>query len=239
MTYCVLCGNVIQYQAGWFRFFVNPQDPVLCRECEQKFQLITGEVCDICGRPFVDLPAGYKSGTMCFDCVRWKEDIRYSGVLDKNRSIYSYNQWMKEVMSRFKFRGDAALASIFTEPIRTCFRTCFSSSSLLVPIPLSMDRLYERGFNQAQLLAQAIGGTCAEPLVRVHSEKQSKKSRMERLQAKEVFRLLNQHVVIDQNIVLIDDIYTTGTTIRQAAKLLKEAGAKSVSSLTLCRGIYS
>ncbi|MGN7175963.1 ComF family protein [Paenibacillus sp. FSL R5-0490] len=105
----------------------------------------------------------------------------------------------------------------------------------LVPIPLSPERLYERGFNQSAALILEAGFTPAELLQRIHSEKQSKKSRLERIHHHQVFEPLNINIE-NKVILLIDDIYTTGSTLYHAAKVLKTGGAASVLSLTLARG---
>ncbi|WP_319805544.1 ComF family protein [Cytobacillus firmus] len=105
----------------------------------------------------------------------------------------------------------------------------------LVPIPLSPERLYERGFNQSAALIHESGYTAIELLQRVHSEKQSKKSRQERIHHNQVFKPLNADIE-NKVILLIDDIYTTGSTLYHAAKVLKASGAASVSSFTLARG---
>lgn len=70
--------------------------------------------------------------------------------------------------------------------------------------------------------------------MRTHSEKQSKKSRYERIHAQQVFQVCSEEVQ-GKRILLLDDIYTTGSTLRQAAKVLKSAGAIEVKSLTLAR----
>jgi len=111
------------------------------------------------------------------------------------------------------------------------------SYDLLVPIPLSDERLYERGFNQAESLALEAGAEPINLLKRVHSEKQSKKSRNERIRLPQVFQLSETAPPFqNKQILLIDDVYTTGSTLRQAAIILRQAGAKSVQSLTLARG---
>ncbi|WP_367379308.1 ComF family protein [Rossellomorea aquimaris] len=110
-----------------------------------------------------------------------------------------------------------------------------SEFDLVTPIPLSNERLYERGFNQSTALLEEAEVRPSCLLTRIHSEKQSKKTRRERLQQEQVFQL-GVGDVKGKRVLLFDDIYTTGTTLRQAAKLLKEAGAREVSSLTLARG---
>nr|WP_276532455.1 phosphoribosyltransferase family protein [Cytobacillus horneckiae] len=106
----------------------------------------------------------------------------------------------------------------------------------LVPIPLSPERKYERGFNQSEALINALGRQPLSILTRIHSEKQSKKSRNERISLPQVFQLTDSAAIQDKCLVIIDDIYTTGSTLRHAAKLLKESGAKEVTSLTIARG---
>jgi competence protein ComFC len=136
-------------------------------------------------------------------------------------------------MATFKYRGDYVLAIIFTEKIKEFLRKI--QPDLIVPIPLSKERLYERGFNQAEALLNESGLTQTIPLTRIHSEKQSKKSRSERIHIPQVFEVDRQIEILGKNILLIDDIYTTGSTLRHAAKLLKESGAERVQSLTLAR----
>ncbi|WP_234898348.1 ComF family protein [Bacillus altitudinis] len=74
-----------------------------------------------------------------------------------------------------------------------------------------------------------------EPLIKVHQSKQSKKRKNERLHQQNLFQLRQSNPIVLKDVVLIDDIYTTGATVYHAAKILKGAGAKSVSSFTLIR----
>nr|WP_312028287.1 phosphoribosyltransferase family protein [Bacillus sp. HMF5848] len=164
---------------------------------------------------------------------------------------------MKEAMALFKFRGDYAVIYAFQEKLQQFYKQHYNKQDLLiVPIPLSNERLHERGFNQAEAIASLLPKLnllesiaqllplkhffFQQPfrieniLTRTHHEKQSKKSRTDRIHAKNVFSTNTQK--INKPILLIDDIYTTGSTLRHAAKVLKEAGATSVSALTLIRG---
>lgn len=106
---------------------------------------------------------------------------------------------------------------------------------MLIPIPLSKERLKERGFNQSVILASLIGEPILQPLVKIHQTKQSKKKKNERLDQKGMFQIKQTDAIVQRDVILIDDIYTTGATIYDAARILKEAGAKSVSSFTLIR----
>lgn len=230
---CLICHEIIQPKMGWKAIFSEEKELVICPACKGKFELIEGEKCGVCSRPFQFLDERFRHGDMCHDCKRWEEDDDWKSYLDSNHSIYLYNDFFKEVMATFKYRGDYVLAIIFAEKIKDFHRKI--QPDLIVPIPLSNERLYERGFNQAEAVLIESGLTPAMPLTRIHSEKQSKKSRSERIHIPQVFQVVQQIEIIGKNILLMDDIYTTGSTLRHAAKLLKESGAKRVQSLTLAR----
>lgn len=288
-TVCVICHEIITPRLGWNAFFEKQKDETVCCNCLKQFQRITGETCAICHRPFSSLEPQYRHDDICHDCYRWEQDPEWGGTLQQNKSLYVYNDFLKEVIARFKFRGDYLLATAFAQQIREMLAPerdrqgsgklqkksvnkmveramgkshrklnnelievttqsdgqtdkplqtddSLSSKQLFIPIPLSDERLYERGFNQAEALLVKAGLSPTFVLQRIHTEKQSKKSRTERIHIQQVFKLTDPYLVKDKMIVLMDDIYTTGSTLRHAAKLLKEAGASSVHSFTIARG---
>jgi len=96
-----------------------------------------------------------------------------------------------------------------------------------------MERLQERGFNQAEVLAAFLPIENRSLLTRIHSEKQSKMTRSERISTKNPFEIVGH---INKKVILVDDIYTTGRTLRHAATLLKEHGCPQVYAYTLIRG---
>lgn len=234
--HCLLCDDVVSALPSWFSFFVEQDKRFVCTYCEQKFSHITGDICADCGRVFQCLADEYREGEYCHDCLRWRQDPYFRHVYVKNRSVYVYNDWMKEVLARFKFRGDAALVQLFTSLFANTFQQHFPHCDCIVPIPLSLSRQYERGFNQAELLAACLSiPVMKTSFMRSDAEKQSKKTRAERLQRSRPFYFAAEESFHGKDIVLIDDVYTTGITVRQAAQCFYERGAKSVSSLTLCR----
>jgi competence protein ComFC len=232
---CLFCHNELASNITWRAIILGEKSKRICELCEQKLEKIDGELCTICGRPLKNLSSDYVKGDLCVDCVRWQQDGRWKDTLTKNRSVYLYNDFMKDILTLFKFRGDVAIAEAFRENFRKCFQQHYNQQFVIVPIPLSPERLYERGFNQAAVLAQFLDLPIHDLLSRTRHEKQSKKTRKERIQSEKVFFLKENTVVPRQSILLIDDIYTTGSTLRQAAKVLLQAGASSVSSLTLIR----
>ncbi|WP_044749206.1 ComF family protein [Bacillus alveayuensis] len=233
--YCLICHAPYNPAISWCHILTLKHPDILCEKCRRSLFVINGDICEICGRPFEHLDPSYRQGSLCTDCIRWQENHDWKDVLTKNRSVYLYNEFMKEVVSLWKFRGDYAIVQAFQEEFSRAFSQHFNDTFLIVPIPLSAERLYERGFNQAKALAELLHLPIHDILIRHHHEKQSKKSRRERLQTENMFQLAEPISLANRRVVLIDDIYTTGTTLRHAAKLLREAGAKEICSFTLAR----
>lgn len=237
MNYCVICHQPIVSPTTWVSLFTEPILEKICRTCKTKIIPIQGDICSICGRPLKELPTEYIQNQTCLDCIRWEQNPKYSGLLKQNRSLYRYNDAMKDIMAMFKFRGDYALIEAFQPAFQRLFQTYYNNDNppIIIPIPLSPERLYERAFNQAVALASILNLRYYEIMTRSHSEKQSKKSREDRLNSITVFNLRKDSIPTNKHILLIDDIYTTGTTLRQAAHTLKEMNPKSISSFTICR----
>ncbi|WP_404459618.1 ComF family protein [Sutcliffiella horikoshii] len=236
MKNCLFCHGDVSSSFGWGAFLGLQKHNPVCDGCESAFQKITGELCKICGREWAMVAQENRRGDLCSDCFRWEEDPTTAGLLQQNRSVYHYNDHMKEVLARYKFRGDAVLAQVFRKVFRRTYKMTWSKGQpILVPIPLSADRKYERGFNQSLLLAELLPREPEELLSKTNSEKQSKKARKERIAQENTFFVPDSESVKGKSILLIDDIYTTGTTVRMAAKVLKDAGAKEISSYTLVR----
>jgi len=120
----------------------------------------------------------------------------------------------------------------------------FGTNPLLVPVPLHPSRLRERDYNQAALLARRLAIASAMPLeesalarVRHTGSQVRTHSRVERLDnMKGAFSVAHPETVADRDIVLVDDVCTTGATLEDCARALKEAGARSVSAIVLARG---
>ncbi|WP_353048309.1 MULTISPECIES: phosphoribosyltransferase family protein [unclassified Exiguobacterium] len=105
----------------------------------------------------------------------------------------------------------------------------------IVPIPLSRERLSERRFNQAEGIARMMRGKVTLCLARSDGPAQSRKARRERLSRANPYEVITS--VEGKTILLVDDVYTTGTTLHQAALRLHEAGAKEISAVTLFRSV--
>jgi competence protein ComFC len=148
--------------------------------------------------------------------------------------MYKYDDMMRWYFGQYKFNGGYHLRSIFQEVFSVFIRQ--HAADMYVPIPVSQRTAQTRGFNQvaglldfeAELDILACAGT--EKAV------QSMKTRGERLHSMQPFVLKAGGISVqNQTICLIDDVYTTGTTLRHAAQCFYEAGAKRVCSVTLAR----
>jgi competence protein ComFC len=231
---CLYCGELITPVVSWGSLLTRRVEEWLCGRCEEQLELIEGDCCVRCSRPFEGLAEEFRKGDFCYDCVRWEQDPEWSGILERNISLYKYNDFLKEFISRFKFRGDYVLAKVFKNGLNKAVKEI--KYDLLVPIPLSEERLNERGFNQSEGLIFEIGFIPTFVLKRTHSEKQSKKSRGERIHLEDIFKIIEGVDVVGKSIVLVDDIYTTGSTLMHAGNILKQQGALAVSAITVARG---
>lgn len=211
----------------WDNFLFPPKPSKICDNCKRQMTLLNGNRCNRCSR--------VTEAKLCDDCLRWERYYDGVDVLECNYSVYTYSSFMQDIIAKWKYRGDYELGTVFEESYTTYFQKAFASikNAVIIPIPLSMERLQERCFNQAEMLASFLSLKKMNILSRTHGEKQSKKSRNERIYSENPFILQEK---LNNPVILVDDIYTTGTTLRHAAKLLKDAGCPEVYSYTLIRG---
>ncbi|GAC90635.1 competence protein FC [Anoxybacillus flavithermus NBRC 109594] len=219
---CLICHDEWVPAMSFALLLTLRQADVCCPRCRARFIRLHGNRCERCSR--------LSDQAICEDCIGWE---KRKTVLKQNVSVYMYNDWMKEVINRFKFRGDYALIEAFRHDVRRVFDEHFSSDVFLVPIPLSSSRLAERRFNQAEAIASLLSLPMIFALQRIDDEKQSKKTRRERFVGLK-FCLTGEDVA-GKRIVIVDDLYTTGATVHEAAKLLYDAGAREIYSFTLVR----
>ncbi|MCR8645047.1 hypothetical protein NV379_20540 [Paenibacillus sp. N1-5-1-14] len=161
------------------------------------------------------------------------------------------------MLARYKYRGDEQLCDLFAEML--CYSYALTQQTdptprrtqeILTYVPLSSARLVERGFNQAEQMAQSLGAKLRLPVVPLllrnrHTEKQSLKSRNERLlDLQHVFaidlvgreQLTSLPITTAPRIYIIDDVYTTGSTLAECASIIQESVPfASVYGLTWAR----
>ncbi|KRL04845.1 ComF family protein [Liquorilactobacillus oeni] len=144
---------------------------------------------------------------------------------------------MKEYFERFKFSGDYYLRLVFQKELEAKLKENYHKGWLFVPIPVSKEVFEKRGFNQVEGLFENICLSKMLSVKKISKKQQSLLKRRERMQAAQPFELTTgfEKEIKGKNILLLDDIYTTGRTLYHAQALLKKAGAKKVHSVTLAR----
>ncbi|SDW53126.1 competence protein ComFC [Marinococcus luteus] len=224
--YCLSCQERLQTSWTYNNLFTWRAGR-LCDTCTVQLPVISGPACPECSAPgHVDV---------CSDCLSWRQRAE-TGRWMKNVSLFRYDDWMQAWTTRWKFRGDAVMAAAFDHDLRRAYRKHFPGF-VPVPVPLTPARMKERRFNQAEVLAASLKVPYALALERPDGEsgKQSKQTKRERLQTVRGFTAPASDMIFGRNILIIDDIYTTGATVREAAQVLEAAGAASTASLTLIR----
>ena len=212
--------------------------PFFCRQCWEMIRPLRGPSCPRCHRPFASPSATTYSPTHeCHDC-RTREP-HYSRVW----APYAYCSPLQDAIALFKYRGKVALAdalgALLTKalPDRLDF-------DVLMPTPLHPNRLRQREFNQSLLLADRIGPAIGLPisyrnLIRiVDTDPQISLPRAARLQnLRKAFAVRAPQEVAGARILLVDDVFTTGTTASECARVLLKPGAKRVAVLALARSV--
>nr|WP_240542794.1 phosphoribosyltransferase family protein [Exiguobacterium qingdaonense] len=190
----------------------------VCSSCETRLTPL-GTGCPRCGQP-------NETGETCPDCIRWLA----LGLDLTVRCLYAYDEAGVEWLHRFKFSGDVVIASSVAQALRRLR----SSGVTYVPVPLGEARLRERRFNQAEVLARSIGMT-KNYLGKLDVSSQRELGKEERRHRTNPFTVPTS--VKCGKIILVDDVYTTGTTLHQAAFSLRQAGATEVSAICLFRAL--
>ncbi|GED67569.1 amidophosphoribosyltransferase [Brevibacillus reuszeri] len=259
---CVSCGGHISSLAKeavvrkWARKLSNQaRYPVvyrliagisLCAECLEVLPVIGDLICQRCGR---EQGKDMSFDNLCHDCKIVQEE-----TLVSNRSLLHYNDWGKNLLGLYKYRGDERLAVFYGGLLAVTFFRYHDPSSFvcITTVPLHNKRLYERGFNQVDLLvaelSRAIGVPVRTLLQRTKetaklSKQGGRTARQDSM--REAFawvgdkELSTLHNSCHQpyKILLVDDIFTTGSTLRSCASVLRaHLGALcEIYSLTIYR----
>jgi len=188
-------------------------------------------LCPRCGKP-------QSSGILCSSCVSWQAEI------DGIRSPFRFDGVMRQAIHQLKYRNLRTLAAPLARLLNDYLITSPVPGEVLVPVPLHRKRLRERGYNQSSLLARELGKLTSLPVVddclirQRHAPPQTKTSTVDERQSNvaDAFACGDQRLR-DKQVLLIDDVSTSGATLDACAVALKAAGATSVWGLVLAREI--
>lgn len=222
---CASCGTVLSHES------------VFCESCKDTFRLVEEPFCSICGLPF---KSSEGSNHPCPSC--WNESVWF----DRARAVFIYEGAIRRAIHRFKYHANLFQARILGGLLADVVEDLSGSSSwdFIVPVPLHETKLKQRGFNQALLLSRYVAKRVGIPLdvdtlrrTRV-TRPQVELSGSERMKnVRNAFEVNSPEVCNNKQILLLDDVFTTGATMRECARVLKKAGASRVDAVTLARSV--
>lgn len=205
----------------------------VCQSCRKKLRFVTDPYCMKCGKPLQDPAQEY-----CTDCAK------RTHFFEQGRSLLVYDDSVRYSIYRFKYGGRKEYAAVYAQltlPVMQSFVRMISPD-MLIPVPLHRKREARRGYNQAQLYARRLGKLLSIPCrddlaIRVKNTKPQKEldaaGRQNNL--KKAFKITGNDVKL-KTILLIDDIYTTGSTMDALSQELLAAGAAKVYFITIACG---
>lgn len=208
---------------------------ILCRRCFDSIEPYEEPVCEHCG---ASLPWEAFEGAVTRRCGDCGEDRYY---LDQVRSYGDYGGALRIAHHAFKFEGMES----FQEDIAGKMKglgtdSLWRDAGALVPVPQSPERERERGYNPAALLARRISGETHCPYLPVLKKirstlPQMSLTREERLRNPKNAYQVAAGVALPEKVILVDDVFTTGSTLEECARVLKKAGAVWVGALVFGR----
>lgn len=212
---------------------VMPKGTMLHPECEEKLDFIREPVCKKCGRPFSSEEEEY-----CADCLTGDRGW------DEGRSVFPYHGVMGNALRLVKKEGTEEFVRFFGKQMKKSQSAFISrlEPECIVPVPLHKSKQRRRGFNQAELLADALGAETGIPvrrLLKKHSKTKDQKSlskTQRRQNVKDAFCINPEQLGerIPHSVLLVDDVSTTGSTLTACARVLKARGVARVGYLSVC-----
>jgi len=217
---CVICGKTGR--------------KMICDDCLRKVVYLKPPICRICGKP----RDKYFVGDLCEDCKRGGVPFAVA------RSVALYDGVLKDAIHKFKFEGKKTLSVVLGGLLASYLEhgdIPIDKINVIIPLPLSSKREKQRGYNQSGLLAGEVSGHYPLKVDGSSLKKikdvvpQFELSRKERLT--NVKGAFSSAPLTGMNVLLVDDIYTTGATVCEASGALKASGAGNVYVLTLARAV--
>ncbi len=215
---CVVCG-----QQDGQRF--------LCQKCAEELPVISDKSCQSCG--------GENDTILdsCQECMAMPKRNWDQGV-----SFYRYEGSICDLIKNYKYHADISLVKLFSVDVDS--KIDVDDIDLITFIPLHPLKKLLRGYNQSELLAQQLANKlnlpCRKFLRRVKwTRQQAKLDKQHRAKnMKNSFQLITKNFkqLQHKHILLIDDVFTTGATFNEAAKILRKADVRSITILSIARG---
>lgn len=221
-----MCGNI-----------VLPRGQLACPSCEERQPPIGEPVCLHCGKPVAGSQTAY-----CSDCAG-KESAFVRGF-----ALWNYDAVMKWSIGQFKYHGRREYRDYYVEKLLAVFGERLRRLELeaVIPVPVHPNRYRQRGYNQAELLAEGVAEGLGVPVIRDLLLRKRDTAPQKELNPGERRHNLSTAFQINvksrewkhyrRRVLLVDDIYTTGSTAEACAETLRQAGIGEIYVLCLCIG---
>lgn len=225
---CNACGELLEQHA-----------PLpFCPPCMAGIRLIDPPLCPRCGTPF---PATETVDHLCGECLITARPYAVA------RSVGRYEGTLLAAIHRFKYRGRTGIGELLGQMMADFVDRVWDMSvfEAILPVPLHKRRLRERGFNQAVILARGLERRFGIPLEFTWLTRDrftppqvglDKVQRSENVRG--AFRVVDPERIAGRRLLLVDDVYTTGSTLSECARVLIRAKAEAVAVLTMARAVY-
>ncbi len=223
---CLSCGAHVE------------QPSSICGDCWGNLTFIASPFCITCGTP---MPESASPESECLEC------INNAPPYIKARAALHYDSHSTPLITRFKYSDQLHLAPLLTLWMESAGKELLAQADIVAPVPLHWTRLFTRKYNQAAILAQSLARDSGRPYMaellkrKKRTPPQASLNKSQRLKnVQGAFQLhprIEREAVLQKSILLVDDVMTTGATIRACAKVLKKAGAKKVMVLTAARTV--
>lgn len=214
---------------------VNEKGHLICKTCIKKLPFVKEPYCIKCGKEIISEDSAY-----CDECNLDRE-------FEAGRGFCNYTDEMRHIILKIKYDNKREYIEGFAKLMAIRYEKFIKVSNIdcIMPVPLHSSRKRMRGFNQSDILAKDLSKyldipvlhDCLRRVKRTIDQKGlSRTERLHNLDSAFMVRDLPPNI---KNILIVDDVYTTGTTIEKCAKILKDSGANKIYFLTICTGSIS
>lgn len=215
--------------------------PEFCRHCRTQIATPTSPLCPACGVPFRTRD---DADHFCARCLQHPPHFRCARACTLYDAADTAEHPLKAVLQQYKYNRDVWLARPLSALLAERTPLAIGAYDVMMPVPLHVQRLRWRGFNQAQLLARPLASAAGVRLDPYSLQRVRPTRPQVELDEKErrhnvagAFRVVRPDAVAGRHVLLVDDVYTTGATVDECSRVLRHAGARSVDVLALARAV--
>ena len=225
--FCLICGKGTPDEGSL----------LVCTACLRDVTLIVRPSCPRCGKPF---PTARGDDHVCGECLHTTSNIH------SVRALGTYEGTLRKIVHLIKYRRKAAVAVVLERLLERHghWGDGAAASDIIVPVPLHKQRLRERGFNQAVLWGNVVGKKFCIPVernvilrTRWTDPQVTLRGRERENNVLNAFSVRKPALLRNTKVLLVDDVYTTGATMKECARVLRKAGASRIDGLVIARAI--